>query len=104
MGAVRGRFSIFSTAGMLNVWRYLMRKRLSFRGERVVGTFAVLLILLLAKLVTPAYDRQQTREERIRGFLARRAIDAIAIIGWTVDRVSGVPMERPREEALRAAR
>ena len=81
-----------------------MAKRLSFRGERAVGTFAVLLILLLAKLVSPAYDRQQTRGERTRGVLARRAIDVIAIIGWTMDRLSGVPMERAHEEALRAAR
>jgi hypothetical protein len=65
---------------------------------------AVLLILLIAKLVNSADGAQRTRVERIRGFFARRAIGAIAVIGWTLDRVSGVPMERIRERRLHEVR
>ena len=78
-----------------------MRKRPAFTGEHAVGIFGALLILLIARLVGPADSVQRTRLGQIRGFLARRALDAVAIVGWTVDRVSGVPVERGRERRLR---
>lgn len=77
-----------------------MRKRRSVTGEDAMGMFGLLLILLVAKLATPAAGVQETRADMMRGFLARRAIDAIAIIGWTVDRVSGVRVQRMRQTAI----
>jgi hypothetical protein len=63
--------------------------------RHALGMLGLLLLLVVAKLVPAAYDGPTTVTGRIRGVLARRAIDAIAGIGWAVDRIP------PRRQAAR---
>jgi hypothetical protein len=58
-------------------------------GERVLGWLGLLLLGLVGKLAGPAYAEQRTRVQRVSGFLARRAIDAVAVVGWLADRLPG---------------
>ena len=54
--------------------------------------------LLLLLLVGPLSDAAQSRQgfaSFVRGFLARRAIDGIAAIGWVADRMTAVHRSRP---------
>lgn len=81
-----------------------MRKRVSLTGESALSMLGVLLILVIAKLGTPAHAGSQTRVERVRAFLARRVLDAISVIGWTVDRLSGIHVERGRSLQINATR
>ena len=53
-----------------------------------LASFGLLLIGLVGRLAPHAYSGH-TDHGRIKGFLARRAIDGIAVIGWTVDRLGG---------------
>ena len=55
--------------------------------RHALGTLGLLLMLVVAKLVPAAYDQPTTAAGRMRGVLARRAIDAIAAVGWAVDRI-----------------
>jgi hypothetical protein len=68
-------------------------------AEHALAMFGLLLVVLLAKLVTSADPAQRTALQRAYGFLARRAIDAIAVIGWLVDRLAGLPRHE-REAAV----
>ena len=55
--------------------------------RHALGMLGLLLMLVVAKLVPAAYDRPETMMERVRGVLARRGIDAIAAVGWAIDRL-----------------
>ena len=55
--------------------------------RQVLGTLGLLLMLVVAKLVPMAYDQPTTVAGRIGGVLARRALDAIAAVGWAVDHI-----------------
>ena len=66
-----------------------MKTRTRFASRRYpLGSFGLLLIGLVGRLAPHAYSGQ-TDHGRIRAILARRAIDAIAVVGWTVDRLGG---------------
>src|SRR5215471_4165645 len=59
--------------------------------DRMLGVLGLFLILVLGKLTLPAYRSDQRGVARVTGFLARRAIDGIAVIGWIVDRLPALP-------------
>ena len=50
-----------------------------------LGTVGLLLMLVVAHLVPPAYEPQTSLTGRLRGIAARRAIDGVAMIGWFFD-------------------
>ena len=52
-----------------------------------LGSFGLLLVGLVGRLAEHAHSGR-TDAGRVKGFLARRAIDGIAAVGWTVDRLS----------------
>lgn len=56
-------------------------------GAHAVGTFGLLLVLLVGELVRYDVTPQHTRPQRARAWLARRAMDAIGAIGWIADRL-----------------
>jgi hypothetical protein len=57
--------------------------------ERVLGSVGLFLLIVVGKLADRGYGPQQTFAGRVSGCMARRAIDAIAVIGWLVDRLPG---------------
>jgi hypothetical protein len=59
-----------------------------------LGTFGLLLILLVAKLAEYSCPSHQTYRHSAQAFLARRAIDGVAVIGWIVDRLGDRMAER----------
>ena len=63
--------------------RYCNRMKI----EPALGTLGLLLMLLVARLTPAAYDDHTAVPARMSGFLARRAIDAIAFVGWLADRL-----------------
>jgi len=67
-------------------------------GAHALGTFGLLLVLLVGKLAPHATARQHTYAGRVSGWAARRALDAIAAIGWVVDRLPP-PMPRTTRAA-----
>ena len=63
-----------------------MTKRFfSTDAEHVLGLTGLFLLIVVAKLADRGYGPQQTFAEQVSGSLARRAIDAIAVMGWLVD-------------------
>jgi hypothetical protein len=75
-----------------------MKKAPSFVSRKhPLGSFGLLLILLVAKSATYAFPSQQTPGSSARAFLARRVIDGIAIVGWMVDRLSDWTPGRARD-------
>jgi hypothetical protein len=73
--------------------------------ERVLGTVGLFLLIAIAKLAERGYGPQQTFVSHASGYMARRGIDAIAVIGWLVDRLPEglfprpAPPSAPRETA-----
>lgn len=65
-------------------------------AEHALGSFGLLLMLLIARLASPAYVPARTRAGRARGFLARRAIDTVALVGWLADRLPPPDYAAPR--------
>ena len=59
----------------------------SFHGDHAFGFLGLFLMLVIGQLADPAYAVRHTAVERMRGFVARRAIDGIAVIGWLADRL-----------------
>jgi hypothetical protein len=57
-------------------------------AEHLLGSVGWFLVLLVARLADRGYGPQQTRADQLSGCLARRAIDAIAVVGWLIDRLS----------------
>ena len=55
--------------------------------EDVLGSLGLFLLLLIARLSDSAVNPPHTLAGRVSGFLALRAIDAIAIVGWLFDRL-----------------
>jgi len=54
---------------------------------RMLGVIGLFLMLVTARLAERGYAGQPTVAARLLGFLARRAIDGVATIGWLVDRL-----------------
>ena len=52
-----------------------------------LGSFGLLLVGLVGRLADHASPSNPAEYRRATAFLARRAIDAIAIVGWSVDRL-----------------
>jgi hypothetical protein len=52
-----------------------------------LGMVGLFLVLVVARLAGPALAAHTTTAGRVSGFAARRAIDAIAIVGWFFDRL-----------------
>ena len=59
----------------------------SINGDQALGLLGLFLILVVARLADRSYSVQHTVAGRLSGFVARRAIDAVAAIGWLVDRL-----------------
>jgi hypothetical protein len=55
--------------------------------EHVLGSVGLFLLILVGKLADQGYGPQGTFAGRVSGCMARRAIDAIAVMGWLVDRL-----------------
>ena len=55
--------------------------------EHVLGSVGLSLLIVVGKLADRGYAPQQTFAGRVSGCMARRAIDAIAVVGWLVDRL-----------------
>ena len=65
-------------------------------SERLLGSLGLFLLLLIVRLSDSAFNPQHTLAGRVSGFLARRAIDAVAIVGWLFDRLpTPVPSRHP---------
>lgn len=60
---------------------------LSTSTDRVLGVAGLFLMLIVARLAERAYSTPQTVAGYVAAFLARRAIDGVAAIGWVVDRL-----------------
>jgi hypothetical protein len=65
----------------------MTNKVLSIETGHTLGLLGLFLMLVIAHLVDPAYRVQHGNADRLTGFLARRAIDGIAGVGWLVDRL-----------------
>ncbi len=50
-----------------------------------LGTFGLLLMLIVARLTGAAYEPAPSLTGRLRGMCARRVIDGVAAIGWMFD-------------------
>jgi len=64
--------------------------------EHPLGVIGLFLMLIVAVMANHGYTAHRTLTGRIGGFLARRTIDAVAAIGWLIDRL---PRPSPRAEA-----
>lgn len=78
----------------------MTRQSVIHRVDRMLGVLGLFLLLVLARLAGPAYRPQQHGVARLTGFAARRAIDAIAVVGWMVDRLP-LPRDPRSKSALR---
>lgn len=56
-------------------------------AEHVLGSIGLLLLVVVANLAKRGDGRQRTFADHVSAWMARRAIDAIAVIGWLVDRL-----------------
>jgi hypothetical protein len=73
-----------------------------------LGSFGLLLVGLVGRLADHASPSNPAESRRATAFLARCALDGIAIVGWTVDRLGdwmspGSASRAPRRDALTAA-
>jgi hypothetical protein len=72
---------------------------LSINADQAIGLVGLFLMLAVARLADRGYSVQDTRAGRVFGFLARRAIDGIAVIGWLADhlpQLQSVPADGSR--------
>jgi len=74
----------------------------SFETRYALGLLGLFLVLVLARLARPACRPPQNTADRLTGFLARRAIDCIAAIGWLIDHLP--PAQHYVAPTLRRAR
>ena len=58
---------------------------LSITADESFPMLGLFLMLIVAGLANRGYSVHQTPAGGLSGFLARRAIDAIAVIGWVTD-------------------
>ena len=56
--------------------------------DRALAPLGLFLMLAIARLCGPAYAGPRNTAGRVSAFLARRAIDAVASLGWLVDRLA----------------
>ena len=56
-----------------------------------LANLGLLMLLLLGPLSEVASGKRPGFAPGVRAFLARRAIDGFAAIGWVADRISGLP-------------
>lgn len=80
-----------------------MATRLSRFRAYPLGTFGLLLVLLVGKLAPHAAGRGRSNSARMRRWLARRALDGIEAIGWFVDRLPPAVRRKARAGRLKAA-
>jgi hypothetical protein len=65
----------------------MAHRALSTDVDRTLQALGLFLMLIVAWLADRGYSAQQTIAGWLCGFLARRAVGGIAIIGWLVDRL-----------------
>jgi hypothetical protein len=77
---------------------------LSFDAEHTLGWVGLFLMLVIAALANRGYAVERSIAGRISSFLARRAIDGIAVIGWFADHLlpnpGGVRTTAPRQPLI----
>jgi hypothetical protein len=73
--------------------------------DHPLGTAGLLLLLVVARLAGPAYSPPTTPSGRVGQFAARRALDAVSVVGWLFDRLPqrAIAPLRAEESAHRAA-
>jgi len=64
-----------------------MTHRIRFIDADRLGVIGLFLMLVVARLATPAYSEHTTVTGYVSGFVARRGIDSIGAIGWLFDRL-----------------
>ena len=65
--------------------------------ERGLGSLGLFLLRVVVRLFDSAFSPQHTFAGRVCGFLARRAIDGVTIVGWLFDRLpASAPSSHPR--------
>jgi hypothetical protein len=62
-------------------------KAFSSGVDRALGVFGLLLIVVVARLAEWDHSNRDTAMTRLCGFVARRVIDGVSLIGWIVDRL-----------------
>ena len=82
----------------------MSNRLLSIETGNAVGMLGLLLMLVVARLANHAYEPQETVAHRVTSFLARRAIDGIAAIGWVADRLPAPAAPHYGERTLQRAR
>ena len=75
----------------------MTERRLPVSTKHPLGTFGLLLILLVAKLAEYSDPSHQNYRRRAQAFLARRAIDGVTAIGWIVDRYYSIFLNAVRD-------
>ena len=65
----------------------MTNRLLSVEMGHVLGLLGLFLMLVIARLADCAYGVQRASTGRLTSFLARRAIDGVAAIGWLADRL-----------------
>jgi hypothetical protein len=63
----------------------------SMTTEHLPGYLGLFLMLLIGRLADWGYGPQQTFAQRLSGWMARRAIDALGVVGWLADRMPNPP-------------
>jgi hypothetical protein len=58
--------------------------------DHVLGSVGLFLLIVVGKLADRGYGPQGTFARQVSGCIARGAIDAIAVMGWLVDRLPGL--------------
>jgi hypothetical protein len=72
---------------------------LSFDVEHTLGWVGLFLMLVIAALANRGYAVEHSITGRVSSFLARRAIDGIAVIGWLADHVPPITQATgPRDQ------
>ena len=69
----------------------------------MLGSVGWFLMLVVAWLAGRGYGPEQTLAARLAGAMARRAIDAIAAVGWLADRLPRPTSHRPGSSSATGA-
>jgi hypothetical protein len=67
--------------------------------DHPLGMVGLVLVLVVARLAGPALATPTTTAGRVGAFAARRAIDAVAVVGWFFDRLPTPGHRTDRERA-----
>jgi hypothetical protein len=60
---------------------------LSTGFDHAIGELGLLLVLVVVVMAEHGYSAHQRFAGRVGAFIARRAIDGVAVVGWLVDRL-----------------